>query len=72
MNAVELLTVSEVADRLRFTKPTVYRLINSGRLRAVRLGDGCHWRVRTDDLAAFVDRLDSNEPTHRSLRPLSA
>ena len=35
-----LLTVPEVAERLRVSRPTVYRRIAEGSLPAVRLGDG--------------------------------
>lgn len=33
---------------------TVYRLINGGELRAIRVGRG--WRVTEDELSAFLDR----------------
>ena len=32
------LTVQEVADRARVSKMTIYRLVHSGELRAVRIG----------------------------------
>lgn len=32
------LTVTEVADRMRVSKMTVYRLVHSGELSAVRFG----------------------------------
>jgi excisionase family DNA binding protein len=46
------LTVTEVADLLRLSKMTVYRLINAGELPAVRIGKS--FRVREDDLDAFI------------------
>ncbi len=36
--AAPFLTVSEVADRMRVSKMTVYRLVHSGELPAVRFG----------------------------------
>lgn len=47
-----LLTVTEVATRLRLHEMTVRRQIRAGRLRAVRVGRGI--RVREEDLEAFV------------------
>src|SRR2546426_4875249 len=49
----ELLTVNEVARRLRLHHMTVRRQIRSGRLRAVRVGRGI--RVREEDMEAFLE-----------------
>jgi excisionase family DNA binding protein len=46
------LTVHEVADLLRVSTMTVYRLIKGGELLAVRVGKS--YRVREDDLDAFI------------------
>ena len=43
-----LLTVSEVADRLRVSVKTVRRRIESGELPAVRIGTGIRAPVRVD------------------------
>lgn len=48
-----LLTASEVADRLRVSTMTVYRLIRRGELPAVRVGR--NYRVRAGDLEAYLD-----------------
>lgn len=48
-----LLTASEVADRLRVSTMTVYRLIRRGELAAVRVGR--NYRVRAADLEAYLD-----------------
>jgi excisionase family DNA binding protein len=47
-----LLTVAEVAERLRVHPITVRRHIKDGRLRAVRVGRAV--RVRESDLEAFL------------------
>lgn len=36
----EFLTVAEVAQRFRTSKMTIYRLVNNGELRSVRVGSG--------------------------------
>jgi excisionase family DNA binding protein len=48
------MTVREVAAELRVCRATVYRFIESGRLRSARMG-GSIYRVRRSDLRAFVD-----------------
>ncbi len=39
LNAVRFLTVAEVASMMRVSKMTVYRLVHSGELPAVRVGE---------------------------------
>lgn len=47
-----LLTVQEVADMLRVSNMTVYRLVKAGELRALRVGKS--YRLREDDVDAFL------------------
>jgi excisionase family DNA binding protein len=46
------LTVTEVAATLRVSNMTVYRLINTGSLAAVRIGKS--FRIREDDLNRYL------------------
>ncbi|MBW3562364.1 MAG: helix-turn-helix domain-containing protein [Actinobacteria bacterium] len=48
----QLLTVAEVAELLRVSTMTVYRLIRSGELPAVRVGR--NYRVRRGDLDSYL------------------
>jgi excisionase family DNA binding protein len=48
-----LLTVAEVASVMRVSRMTVYRLIRRGQLQAIRVGR--NYRVREDDLSAYLD-----------------
>jgi excisionase family DNA binding protein len=48
-----LLTVREVADSMRVSTMTVYRLIRAGSLPAIRVGK--HFRIRTRDLDHFLE-----------------
>jgi excisionase family DNA binding protein len=66
--APRLLTVPEVAERIAFSRDAVWRLIRSGRLRAVRTQRGSPWRVREDYLRDFIDALDSNDVDWRAGR----
>lgn len=48
-----LLTVAEVAGAMRVSNMTVYRLIKSGELPAVRVGK--NYRLRESDLERFLE-----------------
>jgi excisionase family DNA binding protein len=49
-----LLTVSEVADLLRVSKMTVYRLINEGSIGSLRVGRS--YRLREDDVDDYLSK----------------
>ena len=46
------LTVAEVARTLRVSNMTVYRLVNSGELPAVRIGKS--YRLRDEDIDKYL------------------
>jgi excisionase family DNA binding protein len=46
-------TVAEVAKRLRVSNMTVYRLVKSGQIRAVRVGRG--YRIPEQELQRSLD-----------------
>jgi excisionase family DNA binding protein len=48
-----LLTVKEVAETMRVSTMTVYRLIKAGELAAIRVGK--HFRIRDADLTGYLD-----------------
>ena len=58
----ELLTVAEIAESLRVSTMTVYRLIRTGELAAVRVGR--NYRVRQRDFAAFLEGQVVAPATH--------
>lgn len=49
----DFLTVSEVAHLMRVSNMTVYRLIRSGALPAVQIGN--RYRVRESDVHKYLD-----------------
>ncbi len=51
---VRYLTVAEVASRMRVSKMTVYRLVHSGELEAVRVGRS--FRVPDDAVQEYLRR----------------
>jgi excisionase family DNA binding protein len=57
MNEIEkLLTIEEIAKILRVHTRTVTRYIESGRLKASKLGV---WRIKQSDLNAFLDETSN-------------
>ena len=48
-----LLTVAEVANVIRVSRMTVYRLIRRGQLKAIRVGR--NYRVRSEDLNDYLE-----------------
>jgi len=47
----KLLTLKEVAERLRVSERSVFRYIHSGKLKASKIG---YWRIAEKDLQAFL------------------
>ena len=61
-NVNELLTVIDVMSRLKVGRSRVYSLINSGKLRAVKVGHSR--RIFSRDLDAYLESLLSEtDPT---------
>lgn len=57
MNEMEkLFTIEEIAEILRVHTRTVTRYIESGRLKASKIGV---WRIRQSDLNAFLDEMSN-------------
>jgi excisionase family DNA binding protein len=54
-----LLTVREVAEMMRVSKMTVYRLIDSGDLRAKRIGRG--FRIPEKAVVDYLNSVDTAE-----------
>ena len=50
-----LLTITDVSERLKINRSTVWRLLDSGELRGFRIGRV--WRVKEEDLAAYIEGL---------------
>jgi excisionase family DNA binding protein len=48
-----LLTVREVAETMRVSNMTVYRLIRAGDLPAIRVGK--HFRIRENELNEYLE-----------------
>lgn len=62
MQNQDLLTTQDVMDNLRVSKTTVLALIRKGNLPALKVSPRC-FRVRKDDLAAFVKARSGGNAT---------
>ena len=58
MTTPQLLTVQEVADAMRVSNMTVYRLIKAGELVATRVGRS--YRIFESDVEDYLARGSSN------------
>ena len=52
----ELLTVAQVAARLKVNPETVRRWLRAGQLRGILLGDRAGWRISESELATFLQQ----------------
>ncbi len=55
----EIMTVSEVADYLKISEVTTYKLVQDGKIPAFKIGR--HWRVQRSDLGEFIENLKRGE-----------
>ena len=55
VDAPTLLTVSEVAEKLRVSKMTVYRMVHAGDLPSIRVGRS--FRIPDEAVRAIFDAL---------------
>jgi excisionase family DNA binding protein len=51
----KLFTIGEVAEMLRVSKPTVYRLMSGGELKCVKIGG--RTLFKESELKRFIDNL---------------
>ena len=64
--AEDILTIREVADYLKVTERTLYRLVQDGKLPAFKVGNS--WRFRRQDLERWISEQSRGpEPTRREL-----
>ena len=55
MNAENFYTITDIMRILQVSRVTVYRYINSGSLRAYRLGGSGDWRIPKEAIDEFME-----------------
>jgi excisionase family DNA binding protein len=58
-NEAEIMTVNEVAEYLKISEVTTYKLVQEGKIPAFKIGR--HWRVKRIDLEEFIEKLKLGE-----------
>jgi len=53
------MTVTEVAEYLKISEVTTYKLVQEGKIPAFKIGR--HWRVKKNDLSEFIEKLKRGE-----------
>lgn len=59
----DILTIREVADYLKVTERTLYRLVQEGKLPAFKVGNS--WRFRREDLERWISEQSRGTDTNR-------
>ncbi len=59
----DILTIREVADYLKVTERTLYRLVQDGKLPAFKVGNS--WRFRREDLERWISEQSRGADTNR-------
>jgi len=50
----KLLTMNQAAEFLKISKPTIYRLLEQGKIKGMKAGN--QWRFQQSDLSEYLDR----------------
>jgi len=53
---MKLLTIQEIAKRLKISERTIYRYIESGKLKAIKISKGHIIRIVEKDLNQFLKK----------------
>ena len=69
MELEAFLTTDEVLGYLKTTPRTIYRLIRTGELPAIRIGR--QWRFRRSDLDGWLDRQRVGAAAGSELQPVT-
>jgi excisionase family DNA binding protein len=59
----DILTIRKVADYLKVTERTLYRLVQDGKLPAFKVGNS--WRFRREDLERWISEQSRGTDTNR-------
>lgn len=54
----DIMIVNEVAEYLRVPVPTIYKLLQEGRLPGFKVGK--HWRIRRADIEKYVTKSQNS------------
>lgn len=52
---MQVVSTGQAARRLQVSTDTVLLLIKTGQIKAERISEKAHWRIRQDELQRFAD-----------------
>lgn len=52
---MQVVSTGQAARRLQISTDTVLLLIRNGQIKAERISDKSHWRIRQDELQRFAE-----------------
>ncbi len=55
----DIMTIAQVAKYLQISEVTTYKMVNDGDIPGFKIGR--HWRVKKEELEAFIERLKNGE-----------
>jgi len=55
----ELLTLEELASYLKISKPTLYKMVENGKIPALKIAN--RWRFKKDDINRWVEKQRKNK-----------
>jgi len=58
------LTLADVQEQLNVSAAQAYALVRTGELKAMKIGGRGEWRVATDDLDAYINRMYEQTREH--------
>lgn len=63
MSSIRLLTIREISQILKMSTQTIYKMIESGQIPAIKIG--AQWRFDEEKILEWIRQHETNMPTHR-------
>jgi excisionase family DNA binding protein len=57
-NMEELLTLKELSKYLKISKPTIYKMVEQGKIPALKIAN--QWRFKKGDIDSWVEKQRKN------------
>jgi len=57
-NMEELLTLEELSRYLKISKPTLYKMVEKGKIPALKIAN--QWRFKKEDISTWIEKQRRN------------
>jgi excisionase family DNA binding protein len=57
-NVEELLTLKELSRYLKISKPTLYKMVEKGKIPALKIAN--QWRFKKEDISTWIEKQRRN------------